>query len=161
MARGMTAHERGEYTTVEWLTPPYIIKALGEFDLDPCFSGPRPWDTAKEHYEELGLMRPWFGRVWLNPPYGQGMERWLNRLAEHGTGTALVFGRTDTATFQQDVFPKASAIMFLAGRLGFHKLDGSQPKEKAGAPSVLIAYGQPDSEILRDCGIEGYYIKLR
>ena len=31
----------------EWLTPPYIIKELGEFDLDPCSPHPdkRPWDT--------------------------------------------------------------------------------------------------------------------
>jgi len=26
----------------EWLTPPYIIKALGEFDLDPCAPINRP-----------------------------------------------------------------------------------------------------------------------
>jgi hypothetical protein len=34
----------------EWLTPPEIIKSLGEFDLDPCSPINRPWDTAKNHY---------------------------------------------------------------------------------------------------------------
>ena len=34
----------------EWLTPPDIIKALGEFDLDPSSPINRPWETAKKHY---------------------------------------------------------------------------------------------------------------
>ena len=29
----------------EWLTPPEIIKSLGEFDLDPCSPINRPWAT--------------------------------------------------------------------------------------------------------------------
>jgi hypothetical protein len=74
--------------TVVWLTPPYILEALGEFDLDPCASLHRPWDTARKHYtvEDNGLMQEWAGRVWLNPPYGPGMDKWLNRLAEHSGG---------------------------------------------------------------------------
>jgi hypothetical protein len=34
----------------EWLTPPEIIKSLGVFDLDPCSSIIRPWNTAIKHY---------------------------------------------------------------------------------------------------------------
>ena len=37
----------------EWLTPPYVIEALGSFDLDPCSPIKRPWPTAKEHYTIL------------------------------------------------------------------------------------------------------------
>ena len=59
----------GEATVAKtdvWLTPPGIIKSLGEFDLDPCASLNRPWDTAKKHYtvEDDGLTKPWAGRVW-------------------------------------------------------------------------------------------------
>ena len=36
----------------EWLTPPEIIKSLGEFDVDPCSPINRPWDTAKIHYNK-------------------------------------------------------------------------------------------------------------
>lgn len=41
----------------EWLTPPYILEALGGFDLDPCAPEFRPWDMAKVHYckEQDGL----------------------------------------------------------------------------------------------------------
>lgn len=55
----------------EWYTPPYITKALGEFDLDPCAA--RGWITAKNHLykEDDGLANEWHGRVWLNPPYSR------------------------------------------------------------------------------------------
>ena len=63
----------------EWLTPPEIIKALGEFDLDPCSPVNRPWDTAKKHFTKFddGLNKEWDGRVWVNPPYGRETFKWL------------------------------------------------------------------------------------
>jgi hypothetical protein len=71
-----------------WLTPPYILDALGPFDLDPCSPVGRPWDTAAKHYtiEDDGLAQEWAGRVWLNPPYGPKMGLWLDRLAKHSGG---------------------------------------------------------------------------
>jgi hypothetical protein len=71
-----------------WLTPPHIIEALGEFDLDPCSSEDRPWNTAKKHYtiKDDGLIQPWFGRVWCNPPYGPKMAPFLSKLAAHAGG---------------------------------------------------------------------------
>lgn len=73
----------------EWLTPPKIIKALGEFDLDPCSPIKRPWDTARKHYslkDGDGLILPWRGRVWCNPPYGKYTFDWLERLSRHQGG---------------------------------------------------------------------------
>lgn len=57
----------------EWLTPPELVRSLGQFDLDPCAPVDRPWDTAGHHYTKLdaGLESFWYGRVWLNPPYGK------------------------------------------------------------------------------------------
>jgi hypothetical protein len=76
----------------EWLTPPYIIKALGPFDLDPCAPIKRPWPTARVHYTILddGLSKHWFGRVWCNPPYGRQTFQWLGKLAAHGDGIAYL-----------------------------------------------------------------------
>lgn len=148
--------------TVVWLTPPHIIKALGDFDLDPCAATNRPWDTAKHHFIEAddGLAQEWFGRVWCNPPYGPGMEKWLGKLAAHsGGGVALVFARTETKTFFDTVWGKASAIYFLKGRLRFHKPDGERGAT-AGSPSVLIAYGERERETLRNCTLPGYFVDL-
>jgi hypothetical protein len=154
-------------TTDVWLTPPSLIKVLGEFDLDPCAcSEPRPWPTAGLHYVEAedGLSRPWVGRVWCNPPYSDA-KSWLKRLAEHGHGIALVFARTETAAFQDHVFPHASALLFIRGRLKFCRPDGIPGPSPAGAPSVLIAYGEGDSLVLRSAvesgAIEGTYVQLR
>ncbi len=148
----------------EWLTPPAIIKALGEFDLDPCapHASRRPWDTAKSHYsvEDDGLAQPWHGRVWCNPPYGLEAARWLERLAAHGDGIALIFARTETAMFFDHVWDKADALLFIRGRLHFHHVDGSRAAANAGAPSVLVAYGQRNKQALHSCGLPGFVLNL-
>lgn len=94
-----------EHSKDEWLTPPSVIAALGEFDLAPCSPVIRPWNTAKTHYDTNtdGLKMPWFGRVWLNPPYGKQTFTWLAKLAEHGDGIALIFARTETNGFHGEV----------------------------------------------------------
>lgn len=147
----------------EWLTPPQIIAALGQFDLDPCAPVSRPWDTAVLHYtkHDDGLKQPWLGRVWCNPPYGQETARWMARLVDHGCGTALVFARTETRMFFDWVWPHAHSVLFLEGRLYFHHVDGRRAAANAGAPSVLIAYGWSDAQKLRTSGLPGKYIELR
>jgi hypothetical protein len=146
----------------EWLTPPEILRALNSFDLDPCSPIRRPWDTAREHYTVIddGLSLPWVGRVWCNPPHGAEAERWLARLADHGNGIALIFARTETAAWVQQVWGKADAILFIFGRLHFHHVDGSRAPANSGAPSALIAYGQSNAVILRECGIAGAFVPL-
>ncbi len=146
----------------EWLTPPYILKALGSFDLDPCAPIDRPWDMAKQHYtiDDNGLKQPWYGRVWCNPPYGAKAAAWLDRLASHGKGTALLFARTETAMFFEHVWNKATALLFVEGRIHFHHADGTRAKANAGGPSVLIAYGQSDADMLTISGIAGKHVAL-
>lgn len=140
----MFSHDRQPDGKDEWLTPPAIIKALGPFDLDPCAPVERPWPTAEKHYTILdnGLNQPWEGFVWMNPPYGREVDKWMARLADHGQGIALIFARTETKAWQRHVWARASAILFLDGRLTFHHRDGRQANHSAGAPSALVAYGE-------------------
>lgn len=161
---GMGGHHSHAVDTTSWLTPPEILQALGAFDLDPCAApSPRPWPTAHHHIElpADGLAEPWFGRVWLNPPYGRDVGDWLARLAVHGRGTALVFARTETEWFRPRVWEAAAAILFIEGRLFFHRPDGTRAKSNSGAPSVLIAYGSADVDLLRRSGIRGKFFMLR
>lgn len=125
----------------QWLTPPALVQDLGPFDLDPCAPVRRPWPTAAQHYtvHEDGLSQPWFGRVWLNPPYGTETFRWLERLADHKNGLALIFARTETRGFHATVLEKAELVFFFKGRLRFCRVDGSSPGA-ANAPSCLVAY---------------------
>jgi len=145
----------------EWLTPPEIIKALSEFDLDPCSPIIRPWNTAKNHYNEIdnGLLLSWEGKVWCNPPYGDQAAYWLERCALHGNAIALVFARTETKMFFNSVWNMAHAVLFIKGRLKFYNVDGTIGGN-AGAPSILIAYGSENAEILKTCKIKGKYISL-
>lgn len=146
----------------EWLTPPSLIEALGPFDLDPCAPVVRPWDTAARHYtiEDDGLAQQWEGFVWMNPPYGTQTNHWLQRLAEHGNGVALIFARTETRMFFEHVWGKASAVLFLAGRLRFHYITGEKAAANSGAPSCLVAYGTTAVERLRHSGLHGHLVVL-
>jgi hypothetical protein len=151
---GTHPHRPVEGATDDWWTPPLVFTALGiDFDLDPCAPvGGVPWVPAREHYSENGLQRPWFGSVWMNPPYGRQTGAWMKRLAEHGDGVALVFARTDVRWWH-DAIPGNSPICFLDGRLTFIPGDGSVPSGNSGGPSALIGYGARCARAVRACGL--------
>ena len=157
-----TAFERVKAGKDEWLTPPIIIESLGDFDLDPCASLIRPWATAKHHYtiEDNGLIQPWKGRIWCNPPYGRQTGKWLAKMVEHGNGIALIFARTETKNFFRYIWPAAHGVMFLKGRLAFYHTDGTIAQNSAGAPSYLVAYGMENAKILRECGLNGKFLYI-
>lgn len=145
----------------EWLTPPEITNALGPFDLDPCSPIERPWYTAENYYTILddGLTKEWKGKVWCNPPYGKEAVKWMEKCVDHGNCIALTFARTETKMFFNCIWSKADAILFIKGRLRFHHVTGERA-DSAGAPSVLIAYGKENAEILKNCNIEGKFLYL-
>lgn len=144
----------------EWYTPPEIIHALGEFDLDPCAA--HGWPTAKRHIyrEDDGLAQAWSGRVWLNPPYTRKLlVPFIRRLAEHGNGIALIFNRMDIALWHDEIFPTATAMLIMRGRLRFYRPDGTRG-DAAGCGSVLVAWGAHNAAALLHSGIAGKYLNL-
>ena len=153
--------DTGEKT---WLTPPEIIDALGPFDLDPCCPPTMPWRTAAQmvHWPNDGLKVDWTGkRVWCNPPYGRDAVPFLRKMAENktGGGILLIFARTDTSAWQDYIFPYASGVLFLRGRLRFHRPDGTQG-ETATAPSALVAYLDRDFMRLRESWLRGAFLRV-
>lgn len=158
------SHRRTDETSDVWITPKAFIERLGPFDLDPCAALKQPWPCAARSFNELdnGLLQQWKGFVYCNPPYGRKCEAWLHRMALHNDGIALVFARTDTKMFFQCVWPKASAILFVKGRITFHYEDGTAPRpgNNSGGPSVLVAYGDRAAERLEQAKIEGKFIRL-
>ena len=160
MSGAMGSHHSAAARSTTWLTPLHVTTALGRFDLDPCaYPG---WPTADRLIclPDDGLAREWRGRVWCNPPYGSEVWTWLDRLAAHGTGTALIFARTETEGFVEQVWEKATAVRFLHGRLHFHHPDGSRAKANSGAPSVLVAYGETDARKLADAPLPGTWLRI-
>lgn len=148
----------------EWLTPKYITDFFNA-DLDPCSPmGRRPWDTALKHIGLPidGLEYNWGNDfVWCNPPYGKETFKWLSKCASHGNAVALIFARTETKGFHEEIWKKATSIFFFKGRLKFCHVDGTVG-DSAGAPSCLVAYGDYADEKLKRFSLKysGKYIKL-
>lgn len=151
--------------SVEWYTPKWIFDSLSiEFDLDPA--SPHDAETAvpartKYTLFDNGLSKCWFGRVWLNPPFGPTTSQWIERFIAHGHGIALVFSRTD-ASWCQEAMKKATAILFIAGRMEF--VPGNENKHKtsrSGAGTVLFAFGEDCAQALERLKTHGFYIRCR
>lgn len=147
--------------TNRWLTPNWIVESLGIFDLDPC--GAPNHFLARQTYllenNQNGLILPWNGRVWLNPPYGNEMRPFLKKMSEHQNGIAFIFARTETNNFFDYVWNSAHSILFLKGRVKFMNENFVAPAY-ANAPSVLVSYSEFDTIALQNSGIPGKLIFL-
>ena len=152
-----------------WKTPIRVFRCLerifGKFDLDPC--------TEDNHLnvpnfytpKDNGLIQPWFGNVYVNPPYNE-VYRWVRKaITEVKSGRAtrvvmLIASRTDTRWFHDIVLPYASWIMFVRGRIRF---DGA--KNSAPFPSLVVVFESSSKKIigsidLRRCRYSYYLIAL-
>jgi len=143
----------------DWITPPEIVEALGTFDLDPCSSHFQKQPYAKKQYyiEDNSLEKEWYGRVWLNPPYGTKTQKFVKKLSEHGNGIALIFTRVDTKLWHEVIFRYADAIFILKGRLKFYDTEGNEG-DSAGAGSAFIAFGKDNVTALENSGFKGHFI---
>jgi hypothetical protein len=163
MGRYWVANSRdrgGHWARDDWLTPKWMLAALGPFDLDPCAPVTRPWRIARKHLtiEDDGLSAKWSGTVWLNPPYGRNLGRWVTKLAAHGDGIAVIPVRsTDAAWFHDAVWGKSAAVLFVQGRLRFCSPDGV---EGGSCPhsSILIAWGERSAQRLTQAEIRGHLV---
>ena len=151
----MGGHQSSRQDSESWLTPPEIMKELGSFDLDPCCPPIMPWVTAPTMLTPLtdGLLVEWHGRVYMNPPWGRKSDVWLEKMAKHGNGIALIPARTETRAFFKYVWEKADAVLFVRGRPSFYRPDGLQAKANCGVPIVLVAYGKDNVEVLAKCNL--------
>ena len=124
-------------TTCEWYTPPHIIerarRALGSIDLDPASADvPQRWIRAAEYYSLTsvmsGLARPWFGRVWLNPPF-DATPLWLDRLDEAylagSVSAAVALVNSAPGYIWWETLIRQRPVVLLRDRLRFVRADGT------------------------------------
>lgn len=161
-ARSLSGHQSAVSLSVDWITPRWILDRLGDFDLDPCASMTQPWNTARDSFtmRDDGLSREWSGRVYLNPPFGRESQPWIERMADHGSGIAMLPARTETRMWFERVWGTAEAVCFLRGRPHFCRPDGSTAPFNSGAPIALIAYSPHDDGILRMSGL-GWTVRAK
>ena len=119
----------------EWYTPNYIIDAarntMGSIDLDPASSAIANQTVRAEKYytkEDDGLMQPWFGNIWLNPPYcrsliSQFSSATIIKRPDYDQAIVLVNNATETRWFQ-DLLRNCNSFCIFNGRIKFIDVDG-------------------------------------
>lgn len=94
--------------------------------------------------QENGLIQDWSGHtVFVNPPYGRVIGKWVKKSYEEGHKTTVVMlipARTDTKWWH-DYVMKAAEIRFVKGRL---KFGGS--KNSAPFPSAIVVFKKHDRD---------------
>lgn len=101
--------------------------------------------------EQDALKQRWFGRVWVNPPYGRGITgKWVRRAYEQIYGRTdddrpsiivmLLPARTDTSYFHDYIYHQPNVeVRFIRGRLKF-----VGAKDPAPFPSMLVIMRRAD-----------------
>ena len=121
-----------------WDTPQNIYDALDDefdFTLDPCCTTENCKCPDGFYYDDGvdGLKAKWFGRVFMNPPYGREQYKWVRRANDlwmRNNGLELVVGllpaRTDTKLFHEFIWNTELSrakenieLHFLKGRITF------------------------------------------
>lgn len=148
----------------DWYTPGKYIEAarevMGGIDLDSA-SCAQANETvrATKYYtrEQNGLLQPWFGRVWLNPPYGKlnpvpgSTKSWQKLFVEHAIweyqhksieqAILLLLGN---ACFAHYFYPLWEyPLCFHDGYISFNKPDGTTDDFGFG---TIIVYLGPNEE---------------
>lgn len=127
--------------TPEWSTPQELYDKLNttfNFTLDPCATNENA--KCKKYFTMLedGLSQTWVGeRVFMNPPYGRGIERWVQKAYETAQSGGLVVcllpARVDTKWWHN--FCSKGDVTFIKGRLRFGGSSNNAP-----FPSAIVIF---------------------
>jgi len=154
------ARVSGATRSDEWYTPPVYIEAaravLGTIDLDPasCDAANATVKAARFYTKaQDGLVQPWQGRVWLNPPYGKLAQAFVAKLVvEHECGRVpaaialLNSNSTDPPWFQ----PLWDYLLcFTRGRIRFISGDG-HAKFRPQNGSVFVYLGPRPQNFIKE-----------
>jgi hypothetical protein len=132
--RGKNPHGDSD-APVEWYTPPEYVEmarlVLGGIDLDPASNKvAQGWIKAGIYYtaEIDGMIQPWFGRVWCNPPYGRQVNKWLEKALasyqdEKAEAIILLLNRTG-ASWYKHLLRQVTAVCEVDKRIAFIDANG-------------------------------------
>ena len=140
-----------QLTSDDYYTPKWIFDKLQiTFDIDVAAPiGGCHWIPAKHHFnqETNGLTSPWYGNVFMNPPFSKP-QPWVDKFMQHANGIA-VLPMAKSKWFDQ-IWAHQNAIVVLPWN---HKY--VDPKGSNGSiymASILVAYGQQNITALQNIG---------
>lgn len=141
-----------DWTSDKWATPWPLLRELeqryGTFDLDPCCEPHTAKAPLFYTIEQDGLNQPWFGNVFINPPFSNPRP-WCERAAEtvrtgETEGVVMLLPcATDTAWFHEVVWPVAD-LHFIRGRVRFLGWRGT-PLPSPRSPNLVAVFGATQS----------------
>lgn len=125
----------------EWPTPQQFFDQLDAefgFTLDPCATHENAKCARYFTQEDDGLRQDWSGEtVFMNPPYGRTIGRWVKKAWEASrqgaTVVCLVPARTDTGYWHE--YCLRGEIRFVRGRLKFGLAANAAP-----FPSAVVTF---------------------
>lgn len=133
--------------TDDWPTPDEYFERLSRlfnFTLDPCATAGNAKCRTFFDAADDGLTKSWAteGAVFMNPPYGREIGKWVKKAYEESLkGTPVVCllpARTDTAWWND--YCVKGLIKFVRGRLKFGHARNSAP-----FPSAIVIFANLDS----------------
>lgn len=127
--------------TDDWATPADFYKMLDlefGFDLDPCASHENAKCDEYFTVDENGLEQDWRDHtVFMNPPYGREIGKWMQKAYESSqngaTVVCLVPARTDTNWWHS--YAMKGEIRLVKGRLKFGGASTNAP-----FPSAVVIF---------------------
>ena len=129
----------------EWETPQDFYDELNkefQFLLDPCCTYKNKKCASYYTKNDDGLDRSWSWAcaIFMNPPYGRGIGKWIKKAYEESqkgcTVVCLVPARTDTAWFHN--YCLKGEIRWIRGRLYFKDQNGKTGR--APFPSMIVIF---------------------
>jgi hypothetical protein len=147
----LLSHESTEHYTPQYVLDA-VIACMGAIDLDPCSNSQEiPNVPAARHYtiQDNGLMQPWEGRVFINPPFGPGVEVWFSklyqeRLAGHTT-EAIVVWKSATETAAWKTLTRLSCrVCFPSTRIRFTGPAGEERTGPTFSPALFYVGEKPE-----------------
>jgi len=139
---------------MDWATPLGLFKKLdGEFHftLDAAASDSNHKCDRYFTKEDDALSKPlgeWAkqsdgGAIWLNPPYGKEVGRWVRRAYKEAcfgsTVVVLVSACTDTLWWAK-AWPRMTEVRFITGRVKFLHPDTGEPVAGAPKGSAILVF---------------------
>jgi len=161
----------------EWETPKPLFDKLDtefHFTLDPCATDKNHLCVKYFTKADDGLSKPWGNhRVFVNPPYGNAIPKWVKKSYEESLRGALVVmlvpARTETRYWHE--YCMKGEIRFIKGRIGFinrtlpsYKENGKFKISAAPFPSAIVIFGSGKRSVSSygfKAKNDGYYVQQK
>jgi hypothetical protein len=141
-----------------------------QFDLDPASHPTAQLRVGAKHFytkaiDGLARKHPWFGVMWLNPPYGRGdqaakmwIQRLLGELEAGNVSEAFVCLNSDSmsSNWFEPLWSRSQGLVLMRGRPNYYN-----PSDSSSSPikgTVMIYFGHRRHRFFEEYGKAGYVL---